>query len=181
MRVELKKKLDRIVVSKRPIAELPKDPGLRRAIWTEPKLVGEGRIHGVDGRGRHPPPLSSRACAKTKKRRTVVRENPPKVTIRVNPWLKRGSVSLISGMRSFSKFTFARLNCSLIVSPPNRSNVLRWRPVDQRRQFRIKLIQGATRDERGWRERGSIRRVRRGCGVKIETDLMTSRRKTTFF
>src|SRR6185503_9081944 len=41
LRAELKKTLDRIARPTKPFAEIPRDPDLRRAIWTEPKLVGE--------------------------------------------------------------------------------------------------------------------------------------------
>ncbi|HEX5601810.1 MAG TPA: non-homologous end-joining DNA ligase, partial [Pyrinomonadaceae bacterium] len=75
MRVELKKKLDRIVVSKRPIAELPKDPGLRRAVWTEPKFVGEVAFTEWTDEGviRHP---SFQGLREDKKATDVVREDP---------------------------------------------------------------------------------------------------------
>jgi bifunctional non-homologous end joining protein LigD len=71
----LKKKLDRIVVSKRPIAELPKDPGLRSAVWTEPKLVGEVAFTEWTDEGviRHP---SFQGLREDKKPTEVVREEP---------------------------------------------------------------------------------------------------------
>jgi bifunctional non-homologous end joining protein LigD len=75
MRVELKKKLDRMVVNKRPFAEIPKDPGLRRAVWTEPKLVGEVAFSEWTDEGiiRHP---SFQGLREDKKPHEVVRENP---------------------------------------------------------------------------------------------------------
>jgi bifunctional non-homologous end joining protein LigD len=75
MRVELKKKLDRMVVDKRPFAVIPKDPGLRRAIWTEPKLVGEVAFTEWTDEGviRHP---SFQGLREDKKPHQVVREDP---------------------------------------------------------------------------------------------------------
>jgi len=75
MRVELKKKLDRIAVDKRAIADLPKDPGLRRAIWTEPKLVGEVAFSEWTDEGviRHP---SFQGLREDKKPADVVKEEP---------------------------------------------------------------------------------------------------------
>lgn len=75
MRVELKKKLDRIVVDKRPFAVIPKDPGLRRAVWTEPKLVGEVAFTEWTHEGviRHP---SFQGLREDKKPTEVVREEP---------------------------------------------------------------------------------------------------------
>jgi bifunctional non-homologous end joining protein LigD len=75
MRVELKKKLDRMVVNKRPFAELPKDPGLRRAVWTEPKLVGEVAFTEWTDEGviRHP---SFQGLREDKKPQEVVKEKP---------------------------------------------------------------------------------------------------------
>ena len=75
MRVELKKKLDRMVVDKRPFAQIPKDPGLRRAVWTEPKLVGEVAFTEWTDEGviRHP---SFQGLREDKKPQEVVREEP---------------------------------------------------------------------------------------------------------
>ena len=75
MRVELKKKLDRIVVDKRPFAVIPKDPGLRRAVWTEPKLVGEVAFTEWTDEGviRHP---SFQGLREDKKPQDVVKEEP---------------------------------------------------------------------------------------------------------
>ena len=75
MRVELKKKLDRIAVDKRPFAEIPKDPGLRKAVWTEPKLVGEVAFTEWTDEGiiRHP---SFQGLREDKKPTEVVREKP---------------------------------------------------------------------------------------------------------
>jgi bifunctional non-homologous end joining protein LigD len=75
MRVDLKKKLDRIVVEKRPFAVIPKDPGLRRAVWTEPKFVGEVAFTEWTDEGviRHP---SFQGLREDKKPQEVVREDP---------------------------------------------------------------------------------------------------------
>ena len=75
MRVELKKELDRIAVEKRPFAEIPKDPGLRRAVWTEPKFVGEVAFTEWTDEGviRHP---SFQGLREDKKPTDVVREDP---------------------------------------------------------------------------------------------------------
>jgi bifunctional non-homologous end joining protein LigD len=75
MRVELKKKLDKIVVDKRPFEQIPKDPDLRRAVWTEPKYVGEVAFTEWTDEGviRHP---SFQGLREDKKARDVVREEP---------------------------------------------------------------------------------------------------------
>jgi bifunctional non-homologous end joining protein LigD len=75
MRVELKKTLDRIVRKERPFAFIPNDPGLRRAVWTEPKLVGEVAFSEWTDEGiiRHP---SFQGLRQDKKPKEVVREEP---------------------------------------------------------------------------------------------------------
>jgi bifunctional non-homologous end joining protein LigD len=75
LRVELKKTLDRIVRKERPFAVIPNDPGLRRAIWTEPKLVGEVAFSEWTDEGiiRHP---SFQGLRQDKKPKEVVREEP---------------------------------------------------------------------------------------------------------
>jgi bifunctional non-homologous end joining protein LigD len=75
MRVDLKKKLDRIAVDKRPFEQIPKDPGLRRAVWVEPKLVGEVAFSEWTDEGviRHP---SFQGLREDKKAKDVIRENP---------------------------------------------------------------------------------------------------------
>jgi bifunctional non-homologous end joining protein LigD len=75
MRVELKKKLDRIVANKRPFEVIPKDPDLRRAVWTQPKLVGEVAFTEWTDEGiiRHP---SFQGLREDKKPQDVVRETP---------------------------------------------------------------------------------------------------------
>lgn len=75
LRVDLKKQLDRIVRKERPFAIIPKDPGLRRAVWTEPKLVGEVAFSEWTDEGiiRHP---SFQGLRADKKPQDVVREEP---------------------------------------------------------------------------------------------------------
>jgi bifunctional non-homologous end joining protein LigD len=75
MRVDLKKKLDRIAVDKRPFEQIPKDPDLRRAVWTEPKLVGEVAFTEWTDEGiiRHP---SFQGLREDKNPKDVIREEP---------------------------------------------------------------------------------------------------------
>jgi bifunctional non-homologous end joining protein LigD len=75
MRVELKKKLDRIAVNERPFEDIPKDPDLRKAVWTEPKFVGEVAFTEWTDEGiiRHP---SFQGLREDKKPKDVVREKP---------------------------------------------------------------------------------------------------------
>lgn len=75
MRVDLKKMLDRLARPTKPFAEIPKDPGLRRAIWAEPKLVGEVAFAEWTDEGviRHP---SFQGLREDKKATDVIREEP---------------------------------------------------------------------------------------------------------
>ena len=75
MRAELRKKLDRMVVNKRPFEHIPNDPDLRKAVWTEPKLVGEVAFTEWTDEGviRHP---SFQGLREDKKPADVVREEP---------------------------------------------------------------------------------------------------------
>jgi bifunctional non-homologous end joining protein LigD len=75
LRADLKKTLDRIARPAKPFAEIPKDPDLRRAIWTEPKLVGEVEFTEWthDNVIRHP---SFQGLREDKKATDVVREEP---------------------------------------------------------------------------------------------------------
>ena len=74
-RVELKKILDGIARPKMPFVAIPKDPGLRKAVWAEPKLVGEVAFTEWTDEGiiRHP---SFQGLREDKKPRDVVREEP---------------------------------------------------------------------------------------------------------
>lgn len=74
-RVELRKKLDSMARTKRPFEQIPKDPGLRRAVWAEPKLVGEVAFTEWTDEGviRHP---SFQGLREDKKPHEVVREEP---------------------------------------------------------------------------------------------------------
>ena len=74
-RVELKKMLDRIARPTKPFAEIPKDPDLRKAVWAEPKLIGEVAFTEWTNEGviRHP---SFQGLREDKKPSEVIRENP---------------------------------------------------------------------------------------------------------
>ncbi len=75
LRVDLKKMLDKRVRKTRPFAEIPKDPDLRTAVWTEPALVGEVAFTEWTEEGiiRHP---SFQGLREDKKPTDVVREEP---------------------------------------------------------------------------------------------------------
>ncbi len=75
MRVDLKKMLDKLGRNTRPFEQIPNDPGLRRAVWAEPKLVGEVAFTEWTDEGiiRHP---SFQGLREDKKPTEVVRENP---------------------------------------------------------------------------------------------------------
>lgn len=76
LRVELKKILDGLKRPKMPFASLPViDPGLRKAVWVEPKLVGEVVFSEWTDEGiiRHP---SFQGLREDKKAKDVIRENP---------------------------------------------------------------------------------------------------------
>ncbi|HKY45702.1 MAG TPA: non-homologous end-joining DNA ligase [Pyrinomonadaceae bacterium] len=75
LRVELKKTLDKLVRKDRPFAVIPKDPGLRRAVWVEPKLVGEVAFSEWTDENiiRHP---SFQGLRQDKKPHEVIREEP---------------------------------------------------------------------------------------------------------
>ena len=74
-RAELKKILDGIARPKMPFEQIPKDPGLRKAVWAEPKLVGEVAFTEWTDEGiiRHP---SFQGLREDKKPKDVVREKP---------------------------------------------------------------------------------------------------------
>jgi bifunctional non-homologous end joining protein LigD len=75
LRAELKKTLDRIARPTKPFAVIPSDPDLRRAVWTDPKLVGEVEFTEWtnDNVIRHP---SFQGMREDKKATEVIRENP---------------------------------------------------------------------------------------------------------
>lgn len=75
MRVDLKKTIDKLARKTRPIAVIPSDPGLRRAVWAEPSLVGEVAFTEWTDEGiiRHP---SFQGLREDKKPTDVVREEP---------------------------------------------------------------------------------------------------------
>lgn len=75
LRADLKKMLDRLSRSTKPFAEIPRDPDLRRAMWAEPKLVGEVAFSEwtQDNVIRHP---SFQGLREDKKATEVIRENP---------------------------------------------------------------------------------------------------------
>jgi bifunctional non-homologous end joining protein LigD len=74
-RSELKKELDKISLETSPLSVIPKDPGLRQAHWTEPKLVAEVTFAEwtSDGSIRHP---SFQGLREDKTSKEVVRELP---------------------------------------------------------------------------------------------------------
>jgi bifunctional non-homologous end joining protein LigD len=74
-RVELQQKLDRIAQQAMPFAVKPKDPGLREARWTKPKLIAEVEFTEWTGDGaiRHP---SFQGLRADKKATEVIREEP---------------------------------------------------------------------------------------------------------
>lgn len=74
-RVALQKKLDSLAQPTTPFAVKPKDPGLRRAVWAKPKLVGEVAFTEWTDEGsiRHP---SFQGLREDKKAQDVVREEP---------------------------------------------------------------------------------------------------------
>lgn len=74
-RLALRKKLDLLVQPSTPFAVKPRDPGLRRAVWTKPKLVGEVAFTEWTDEGliRHP---SFQGLREDKKARDVIREEP---------------------------------------------------------------------------------------------------------
>jgi bifunctional non-homologous end joining protein LigD len=74
-RVEIKKIIDKIARPTKPFAEIPRDPGLRRAVWAEPKLVGEVAFAEWTNENiiRHP---SFQGLREDKPARNVIREEP---------------------------------------------------------------------------------------------------------
>jgi len=74
-RIAIQKKLDPLAQPTTPFAVKPKDPGLKRAVWAKPKLVGEVAFTEWtdDGSIRHP---SFQGLREDKNAKEVVREEP---------------------------------------------------------------------------------------------------------
>jgi bifunctional non-homologous end joining protein LigD len=74
-RAELKKELDKLSRETSPLKVVPKDPGLREAHWTEPKLVAEVAFTEwtSDGSIRHP---SFQGLREDKNPKEIVHEVP---------------------------------------------------------------------------------------------------------
>ncbi len=74
-RLDLQKKLDRILQPVMPFAAKPKDPGLRDAHWAKPQLVAEVEFTEwtADGSIRHP---SFQGLREDKKPTEIIREEP---------------------------------------------------------------------------------------------------------
>ena len=75
LRSELQKQLDKLARKTSPLAVMPKDPGFRKAHWTEPKLIAEVAFAEwtADGSIRHP---SFQGLREDKSPKAVVREVP---------------------------------------------------------------------------------------------------------
>ena len=75
LRSELQKQLDKLARKTSPLAVMPKDPGLRKAHWTEPKLIAEVAFAEWtdDGSIRHP---SFQGLREDKSPKEVARELP---------------------------------------------------------------------------------------------------------
>jgi bifunctional non-homologous end joining protein LigD len=73
LRTDLQKQLDKIARKASPLSSMPNEPGLRKAIWTEPKLVAEVAFTEWtdDGSIRHP---SFQGLREDKHAKDVVRE-----------------------------------------------------------------------------------------------------------
>lgn len=73
LRTDLQKQLDKLARKTSPFATTPKDPGLRKAHWAEPKLIAEVAFTEwtSDGSIRHP---SFQGLREDKSPKEVVRE-----------------------------------------------------------------------------------------------------------
>jgi len=73
-RIDLRKKLDRLVRASSPFIDKPRDPGLKKAVWVTPNLVGEVAFTEWTDEGsiRHP---SFQGLREDKKATDVVRED----------------------------------------------------------------------------------------------------------
>ena len=128
MRVELKKMLDRLVRPTKPFEQIPKDPDLRRAVWAEPKLVGEVAHFSEwtdEGVIRHPSFQGLREDKKPMTSSVKIHPNP-----RFHPWLKRGDRNLFSEL-GIKKLLF--ISQSIPTKQQQRRSFRR--PLDQRRHF----------------------------------------------
>ena len=154
MRVELKKMLDKIARKTRPFAVIPKDPGLRRAVWVEPKLVGEVAFSEWTDENiiRHP---SFQGLRQDKKPQEVVREEPLILQSRDHPWLNTIQRNPVSWIRQTGIFSDSGINsCSTSLLTPQQAlpavqkqRASRRSPIDQSRYFVRELIQCAAGDE----------------------------------
>jgi bifunctional non-homologous end joining protein LigD len=81
-RSELKRQLDKFSRKESPLALVPKDPGLREAHWTEPRLIAEVAFieWTSDGSIRHP---SFQGLREDKQPKEVVREVPATQTAKL--------------------------------------------------------------------------------------------------
>jgi bifunctional non-homologous end joining protein LigD len=79
LRTDLQKQLDKFARDKSPLAAVPKDPGLRKAQWTEPRLVAEVEFMEWtdDGSIRHP---SFQGLREDKNPKEVVRETASEIS-----------------------------------------------------------------------------------------------------
>jgi bifunctional non-homologous end joining protein LigD len=75
LRTDLQRQFDKFARDKCPLAVVPKDPGLRKARWTEPRLVAEVEFMEWtdDGSIRHP---SFQGLREDKSPKEVVRKIP---------------------------------------------------------------------------------------------------------
>lgn len=75
LRSDLQKQLDKLARKASPLTRVPRDPGLRNTIWTEPKLIAEVQFMEwtSDGSIRHP---SFQGLREDKGPKEVVRELP---------------------------------------------------------------------------------------------------------
>ena len=73
-RLDLRKKLDRLVRASSPFVDKPRDPGLKKAVWVKPTLIGEVAFTEWTDEGsiRHP---SFQGLREDKKATDVVRED----------------------------------------------------------------------------------------------------------
>jgi len=90
LRSDLQKQLDKLSCATSPLSLVSKDPGLRAAHWTEPKLIAEAAFieWTSDGSIRHP---SFQGLREDKNPKEVVREIPdasaknPKLSAKSSP------------------------------------------------------------------------------------------------